>query len=114
MTVEIFQSLMQRHEEVDVDRAVCAGADHPGFTFGGTEDGVGESTNAGDREEVGPSAKDILLSLPGVTVHNFRTLMGRVNSVAELVALSLNELTALLGSASGCKLHEFMHHHPSL
>ena len=51
----------------------------------------------------------MLLNLPGVNVHNFRTVMGAVPSLAALAGLDEEELGSLVGPVNGKKLHAFLH-----
>ena len=90
---------MYRHEEVDVDRAVAVGAELVATSGEGVV----------DEADMGATARDILLSLPGITVHNFRAVMARVDSVSELTNLSKEEMIDLLGIANATKLYEFIH-----
>lgn len=49
----------------------------------------------------------MLLSLPCITVHNFRAVMEKVDSIAELSQLTEAQLSPLLGAASAKKLFYF-------
>ena len=49
----------------------------------------------------------MLLSLPCITVHNFRAVMERVESIAELSKLSEAQLSPMLGAVSAKKLFQF-------
>lgn len=67
----------------------------------GTADGASER---GD-----PAARDLLLSLPGVTEQNCHVIMRHVKSIRELCEWSRADLVDLLGSAAACTLYSFLH-----
>lgn len=50
----------------------------------------------------------MLLSLPCITVHNFRAVMDRVESIAELSKLTEAQLSPMLGAVSAKKLFQFL------
>jgi len=54
------------------------------------------------------SARDILLSLPGVNVHNFRDIMNSVTNLAELSAMTEEQLSPLVGPVNARKLFAFL------
>jgi ERCC4-type nuclease len=92
---------MQHHDEVDVDKAVQAGSDD--MTILGDASG----DNDVDREDIRATAQDFLLSLPGITVHNYRAVMNQVENIAELSKLDVQRLSPIIGSSSATKLVEF-------
>ena len=52
----------------------------------------------------------MLLKMPGVNSKNIFAIMNRVESLAELVTLTLEQLTEILGSAPHAQqLHHFLH-----
>jgi hypothetical protein len=53
------------------------------------------------------SAREVLLSLPGVNVHNYRDVMSAVTNLAELSTLSVEQLTPLVGPVNAKKLYTF-------
>ena len=53
------------------------------------------------------SARDILLSLPGINVHNFRDVMNNVTNLAELSAMKEEQLVPLIGPINAKKLVAF-------
>jgi len=63
--------------------------------------GVGESSTSTD------VIQELLLSLPGITIHNFRILLDNVENMAQLSKLKLSEFTKLLGHSIGKKLFDF-------
>lgn len=65
-TADMFKELMKNNARVDVDKAQAAGG-------GGEED-----QEAGN--DVSSSAKDLLMRLPGVNVHNYRNVSSRISS----------------------------------
>lgn len=58
------------------------------------------------------SARDILLSLPGINVHNFRDVMNSVTNVAELSAMKEEQLLPLIGPINAKKLYSFFTQNP--
>lgn len=57
-----------------------------------------------------PGPYDFLLRMPGVNVKNVRGLIKHAASLAELLTLSQEKLSEILGSASNARqLHEFLH-----
>jgi ERCC4-type nuclease len=53
---------------------------------------------------------DILRRLPGVSVHNIRSLLSQVNNLRELSEATLAQLTQWMGgSVAAKKLFTFMH-----
>ncbi|GAA6101030.1 DNA repair endonuclease XPF [Tachysurus ichikawai] len=57
-----------------------------------------------------PGPYDFLLRMPGVNVKNVRGLIKHAASLAELLTLSQEKLSEILGSASNARqLHEFFH-----
>ena len=98
---------MHGHAEVDINKAVTVGAD--AVTLGGSS-GSGGSGAAQDMEvekDARATARDMLLSLPGINVHNFRAVMDKVENIAELSTLSEKELATLIGSVNAKKLFNF-------
>ncbi len=55
------------------------------------------------------SLRDFLLKLPGVSPFNVRALCGGIRCVADVAAMSLLQLSKLMGSASATKLRAFLH-----
>lgn len=53
------------------------------------------------------SAREILLSLPGISVHNFRDIMNNVNNLAELSTMTEQQLMPLIGPVNAKKLVTF-------
>ncbi len=99
-TVEIFKIISSNHEAVDVHKAIAVGA-----VLGG-EDVRGEE-GGGEDHEAAVAAQEILLSLPGINVHNFREVMNSVENLCELSKMSEVQLTPLVGPVSAKKLNAF-------
>lgn len=69
---------------------------------------VREAASSGITEEgARASAREILLSLPGVNVYNFRNIMAAVTNLAELSCMSVEQLQPLIGIANAKKLYTF-------
>jgi DNA excision repair protein ERCC-4 len=98
-TLRIFKELKSSHEEVDVEKAA--------------EIGRSESIEAllkqeGDEDdEVNEAARDMLLRLPGVNVHNARRIMRECDDLAELSEMSRQDLRRIAGPVAGQKLFTF-------
>jgi DNA excision repair protein ERCC-4 len=98
-TLRIFKALKTNHDEVDVEKAM--------------EIGRNESVEAllkrddDDEDEVNEVARDMLLRLPGVNVHNARRIMRECDSLAELAEMSREQLRKVAGPVCGQKLFTF-------
>ncbi len=99
-TADIFRSIVSNHEPVDVLKAVSVGA------VGGEAEAAAGGEDGAEMEATA-AAQEILLSLPGVNVHNFREVMNSVQSVAELSTLSEAQLVPLIGPVNARKLFTF-------
>lgn len=100
-TVEIFKTIASNHEPVDVQKAVAVGA-----VLTGDSDAQGDA-GGGEDHEAATAAREILLSLPGINVHNFREVMNGVENLSELSKMSEVQLTPLVGPVSAKKLYAF-------
>jgi DNA excision repair protein ERCC-4 len=101
-TLKIFKTLKANHEEVDVDRAVAIGSNE-------SLDSLIDKPHDGDGElEINEAARDMLLRLPGINLHNARSVMKRCNSISELATMSRDEMKSLLGPLCGQKLFTFL------
>lgn len=98
-TLRLFKELKTNHDEVDVEKAIEIGR----------RDAVENllQEEEGDEDEVNEAARDMLLTLPGVNVHNARKIMRGCDSLADLVKLSRTELRSLAGPLAGQKLWTF-------
>jgi len=56
---------------------------------------------------VNEAARDMLLRLPGVNVHNARGIMKACDSIAELAEMPRDEMKRLMGPVAGQKLFTF-------
>jgi ERCC4-type nuclease len=102
-TVDIFRTISLKHEEADVEKAVTVGS-----ALEGNEAGVSFGVESGQtNQELRLTAQEILLSLPGINVHNFRDVMHHVTNLAELSALTEAELLPLIGPVNAPKLRKF-------
>ena len=52
-------------------------------------------------------AQEMLLSLPGINVHNIREVMNKVSNLAQLTKMSEVELTPIIGPGNAKKLVAF-------
>ena len=96
-TLQIFKELKTNHDEVDVEKAMEVGrAD--------SEEKFREDTSGDDDNEL---AREMLLRLPGVTFASARKIMENCDSLAELSAMSRDELRKAAGPVTGQKLFTF-------
>lgn len=101
MTAEIFKSIAENHESVDVDKAISIGSN---INF--DRDDSKESAIVMEKNTK-QTAVDILMSLPGINKHNFRDVIDQVSSVAELSKLSEVQLAPIIGPVNAKKLRSF-------
>lgn len=92
-TAEIFKDLKANNPEPDPARAVVVGAEED------PEAGAG----------VYAPAEELLRTLPGITARNVKFVMGKVGSVRELCAMSLEEVQEILGVEPGKACWDFIH-----
>ena len=91
-TVAIFQALKSGQDEPDVQTAASLGG------------------NAAYAEQVfNMTPQDVLRTLPGVHLHNYRRLMNSVRNLRELASKTVAELSAILGPQNANLLHTFLH-----
>jgi len=93
-TAEIFNDLKLNNPEPDPSKAVAVGAED------NAEAGAGWNL----------AAEKLIRSFPGITAKNTRYVMGKVSSVKELCALSLEQVQEVLGLEPGKACWEFIHH----
>ena len=91
---------MQNHEPADIHKAITAGAVN-----------TDESSHLENKDtasaEARQAAQEILLSIPGITQHNFRSIMQNVESIHALSKMNETELSPLIGSISAKKVVNF-------
>jgi DNA excision repair protein ERCC-4 len=103
-TLRIFKALKTNHDEVDVEKAMEIGRNES------VEALLKRDANDDDDEdedEVNEVARDMLLRLPGVNVHNARRIMRECDSLAELAEMSREQLRKVAGPVCGQKLFTF-------
>ncbi|XP_054247227.1 DNA repair endonuclease XPF [Indicator indicator] len=94
-TAELFEELKQNHPQPDAETAMAITAD---------------SEILPESDKYNPGPQDFLLKMPGINAKNCRALMNHVKSIAELVTLSKDELTDILGNAANAtQLFDFIH-----
>ncbi len=71
---------------------------------------------ATEEEQVGinTAAQELLLRLPGISIHNYRAVMSKVDSIAALSRLTQAEIGEIIGEANARKLYQFFHQDPGL
>mmetsp|Transcript_3019 Transcript_3019/g.7041 ORF Transcript_3019/g.7041 Transcript_3019/m.7041 type:complete len:97 (+) Transcript_3019:1501-1791(+) len=87
----MFDRLKQQEPEPVLDEAMAIGTDR----------------DAGDVDETVP--REILLQMPGVTVHNVRKITNNVENLLELTRMTMEEIASLLGTNSARRLYNFLH-----
>ncbi len=106
-TSEIFKTVVTNHEEVDVNKAITVGAvlDAQGNSV---HEGISEEVALAEQEQDARStAHAILMSLPGINVHNFREITNKVDNLAELSKMTEAELAPLIGPGNAKKMSAF-------
>ncbi|NXP82461.1 XPF endonuclease, partial [Ramphastos sulfuratus] len=94
-TAELFEELKQNHPQPDAETAMSITAD---------------SEILPESDKYNPGPQDFLLKMPGINAKNCRALMNHVKSISELVTLSKDELTKILGNgANATQLFDFIH-----
>lgn len=114
-TLRIFKDLKANHDEVDVEKAVEIGRNDsveallvPSVSQ--KANGVDDDEDDEDEvDEVNEAARDMILRLPGITVHNARRIMNECDSLADLIRMTRMELRQLVGNVAGQKLFTFFH-----
>ncbi|NXE22952.1 XPF endonuclease, partial [Ardeotis kori] len=94
-TAELFEELKQNHPQPDAETAMAVTAD---------------SEILPESDKYNPGPQDFLLKMPGINTKNCCALMNHVKSIAELVTLSKDELSRILGNAANAtQLFDFIH-----
>ncbi|NXY48611.1 XPF endonuclease, partial [Ceuthmochares aereus] len=94
-TAELFEELKQNHSQPDAETAMAVKAD---------------SETLPESDKYNPGPQDFLLKMPGINAKNCHALMNHVKSIAELVTLSKDELSKILGNtANATQLFDFIH-----
>lgn len=99
-TLRVFKELKSSHEEVDVEQAVEIGRSE-------SVEALLKQGDDDDEDEVNEAARDMLLRLPGVNVHNARRIMRNCDSLAELCEMSREQLKKVAGPVAGQKIFTF-------
>lgn len=106
-TLKLFKTLKANHEEVDVDKAVAIGSNESIDALLDIKD------DNGGEADINESARDMLLRLPGVNLHNARKITKECDSIAELAAMPKEKMRNLLGPRSGQQLFTFFNQKPT-
>ncbi|XP_038275869.1 DNA repair endonuclease XPF isoform X1 [Dermochelys coriacea] len=94
-TAELFEELKQNRPQPDAAIAMAITAD---------------SEIVPESDKYNPGPQDFLLKIPGVNAKNCRILMNHIKSISELVTLSQDKLSEILGNAVNAKqLYDFIH-----
>jgi len=114
-TLKILKELKPNHQEVDIEKAVAVGSNESIDALllgnGDNDDGGGDGTDGSKQQavDINEAGKEMLLRLPGITVHNARKVMQSCDNIAELASLFREEMEMLLGPLAGQKLFTFFH-----
>jgi DNA excision repair protein ERCC-4 len=118
-TLKLFKRLKSNHEEVDVAKAVAIGSNESidALLMGGAGNNNDNNANTDDGSakddvqqvavDINEAGKDMLLRLPGITMHNARKVMSACDTIAELASFPREEMKRLLGPLAGQKLFTF-------
>nr|CCA20443.1 DNA repair endonuclease XPF putative [Albugo laibachii Nc14] len=113
-TVDLFKVIKKNLQEPDVKVAAAIGSGiDPEHSAKFTESSTLEAM---EREQMGyahaetfynVSSVEILQKLPGITQYNYRHVLSRVKTLAELSNYSIQQCIQLVGQIQGTKLYEF-------
>jgi DNA excision repair protein ERCC-4 len=92
-TSDIFNDLKANNPEPDPIKAISLGADND------PEAGAG----------VNSAAEEVLRSLPGITMKNYKSVMAKVKSIKELCEMNFEQMKGILGAEAGKACYEFIH-----
>ncbi|NXY91385.1 XPF endonuclease, partial [Alcedo cyanopectus] len=94
-TAELFEELKQNHPQPNAETAMAVTAD---------------SEVLPESDKYNPGPQDFLLKMPGINAKNCRAVMTHVKNLAELMTLSKEELSKILGnSVNAAQLFDFIH-----
>lgn len=96
-TVKIFKSLKTNFDEPDIHRAIEMGK----------EDSIEAAVEGGAENEINEAARDMLLRFPGINSNSARKIIDSCDSIAELVAMTREDIKSLLGPKIGQRLFTF-------
>ncbi|CCI43305.1 unnamed protein product [Albugo candida] len=114
-TVDLFKAIKRNLEEPDVKVAAAVGSGVD-LESGAIDTDINTLESIKKMEQTGfaqaetfynVSSVEILQKLPGITQHNYRRVLSRVKTLAELSNFSLEQCTQLIGKIQGTKLYEF-------
>lgn len=105
-TLRLFKELKVKHGEVDVAKAIEVGRSETVEALLSSDGGSG---SVDDEDDINEAGRDMLLSLPGMTVQIARRIMEKCDNLAELMAMNREELRTLAGPVAGQKLFTFFH-----
>lgn len=96
-TAEMFEILKHGKEQPQVDQVVKV------------TDKYSSSESSSDKYNA--AAQDFLSRMPGINSKNIHLIMNKIKNIAELVSLTLEQLTQILENSSNAKLlYESIHH----
>lgn len=97
-TAQIFLELKANQEEPDISAAVAKGVNQS------------IKISSGEPPLYNDNAIDLIQNIPGINNINYYTIIEKVQSIEELVKLSEDEFTDLIGIENGKKAYKFIHH----
>ncbi|KAJ3123807.1 hypothetical protein HK100_011478 [Physocladia obscura] len=93
-TAEIFEDLKKDQKEPSLEEAMAIGV---------------ESGNDGIDSMFNITPSDMIRTLPGITSKNYKNIMRRVDSIAAMANMKLENLQVLLGEEGGQAFYEFLY-----
>ncbi|GKY98760.1 hypothetical protein MPSEU_000832300 [Mayamaea pseudoterrestris] len=103
-TLKLFRKLKRNHEEPDLERALQVGRSDSIESLLESKQGDG---SIDESDEINEAARNVLLSLPGVTVHTARRIMDECETLGELAEMSRDDLRRIAGPITGQRLFTF-------
>lgn len=97
-TAQIFLELKANQEEPDISAAVSKGVNQS------------IKISSGEPPLYNDNAIDLIQNIPGINNINYYQIIEKVQSIEQLVNLSEDELTDIIGIENGKKAYKFIHH----
>jgi len=97
-TAQIFLELKANQEEPDISAAVSKGVNQS------------IKISSGEPPLYNDNAIDLIQNIPGINNINYSQIIEKVQSIEQLVNLSEDELTDIIGIENGKKAYKFIHH----
>ena len=98
VSAHIFLELKANQEEPDISAAVSKGVNQS------------IKISSGEPPLYNENAIDLIQNIPGINNINYSQIIEKVQSIEQLVNLSEDELTDIIGIENGKKAYKFIHH----